>query len=58
MVGWRQAAPLAVIALAVLSALVLTGAAIADDGEQAAAGSGMEPPVARPLYQAAFGGAE
>lgn len=36
MVGWRQAAPLAVIALAVLAALALTGAAIADDGEQAA----------------------
>ena len=37
MVGWRQAALLAAIALAVLAALVLTGAAIADDGEQAAA---------------------
>lgn len=34
--GWRQAASLAVIALAVLAALTLTGAATADDGEQAA----------------------
>ena len=37
MVGWRQAAPLAVIALAALAALVLAGAATADDGEQVAA---------------------
>ena len=37
MVGWRQTALLAVIALAVLAALALTGAAIADDGEQPAA---------------------
>lgn len=37
MVGWRQAALLAVIALAAIAALALTGAAIADDGEQAAA---------------------
>lgn len=37
MLGRRQAALLAVIALAVLAALALTGAAIADDGEQPAA---------------------
>lgn len=37
MVGWRQAATLAAIALAVLVSLVLAGAAIADDGEQVAA---------------------
>ena len=37
MIGWRQAAALTVIALAVLAALVLAGAAIADDGEQPAA---------------------
>ena len=37
MVEWRQAATLAVIALAVLVSLVLAGAAIADDGEQPAA---------------------
>ena len=37
MLGWRQTASLAVIALAVLAALALTGAANADDGEQAAA---------------------
>ena len=35
--GWRQAASLVVIALAVLAALTLTGAATADDGEQVAA---------------------
>ena len=58
MVGWRQAELLAVIALAVLAALVLVDAAIAGDGEQAAAGPGMEPSVARPPYQAAFGVAE
>lgn len=43
MVGWRQAAVLAAIALAVLAALALTGAATADDGEQAA-----EPPALQP----------
>lgn len=37
MVGWRQAAPLAIITLAVLAALVLAGTASADDGEQVAA---------------------
>ena len=37
MVGWRQAALLAIIAPAVLAALALTGAATADDGEQAVA---------------------
>ena len=37
MVEWRQAATLAAIALAVLAALVLAGAATADDGEQVAA---------------------
>ncbi len=36
MVGWRRAASLVVIALAALAALALTGAASADDGEQAA----------------------
>ncbi len=36
MVGWRQAATLVVIALAVLAALTLTGAVTADDGEEAA----------------------
>ena len=37
MLGRRQAALLAVIALAAIAALALTGAAIADDGEQPAA---------------------
>ena len=37
MVEWRQAATLVVIALAVLAALALTGAATADDGEQVTA---------------------
>ena len=43
MLGWRQAAALMVIALAVLAVLALTGAATADDGEQAA-----EPPALQP----------
>ena len=47
--GWRQAAVLAVIALAVLAALALTGAATADDGEQVAAA----PPALQPTQVAA-----
>lgn len=43
MLEWRQAAALAVIALAVLAALALTGAATADDGEQAAAPPALQP---------------
>ena len=43
MVGWRQAAALVVIALAVLASLALTGAATADDGEQAAAPPALQP---------------
>ena len=43
MLEWRQAAALAVIALAVLAALALTGAATADEGEQAAASPALQP---------------
>ena len=41
--GWRQAASLVVIALAVLAALALTGAVTADDGEQPAAAATLQP---------------